>query len=71
MLRLQFDYNDWLAVQCGCTLSEEWRKQMYSAVSKRRRTQPETYRDEWDDEGLIIQANNDFIKYFPNGVNNE
>ncbi|KAM6587619.1 hypothetical protein CsatA_010224 [Cannabis sativa] len=67
----QFDYDDWLAVHSGCTLSEEWRKQMYSAVSKRKRAQPETYRDEWDDEDLIIQANQYFLKYFPKEVNNE
>ncbi|PON94701.1 Flavin monooxygenase FMO [Trema orientale] len=66
----QFDYDDWLAIQRGSALSEEWRKQMYSAVSKRKRAQPETYRDEWDDEDLIIQANHDFIKYFPIGDNN-
>lgn len=71
MLCLQFDYDDWLAIQCSCTLSEEWRKGMYSAVSKRKRSQPETYRDEWDDEDLIVQANQDFIKYLPNGVINE
>ncbi|XP_062073400.1 flavin-containing monooxygenase FMO GS-OX-like 4 [Humulus lupulus] len=67
----QFDYDDWLAAQCGCTLSEQWRKQMYSAVSKRKHAQPETYRDEWDDEDLIIQANQYFLKYFPKEVNSD
>ncbi|XP_060214022.1 flavin-containing monooxygenase FMO GS-OX-like 4 [Lycium barbarum] len=61
----QFDYDDWLAAECGCTLSEEWRKQMYFISRKNRKTQPETYRDQWDDDDLIIQAHEDFVKYIP------
>ncbi|GAB4834222.1 hypothetical protein Ancab_032487 [Ancistrocladus abbreviatus] len=59
----QFEYNDWLAAECGCLPTEEWRKQMYSAAWRNRRAQPETYRDEWDDEELIPRAEEDFVKY--------
>ncbi|XP_024030550.1 flavin-containing monooxygenase FMO GS-OX-like 4 [Morus notabilis] len=65
----QFEYDDWLAVQCGFLVSEGWRKEMYAYASKRKRTHPETYRDDWDDEDLILQAHHDFAKYLPNGIN--
>ncbi|KAH9777343.1 Flavin-containing monooxygenase FMO GS-OX-like 4 [Citrus sinensis] len=64
----QFDYDNWLAEQCGYLGVEGWRKQMYNAVSKNRLTRPETYRDEWDDHHLILQAQEDFIKYTSNRV---
>ncbi|KAK9927507.1 hypothetical protein M0R45_024688 [Rubus argutus] len=63
----QFEYDDWLAAQCGCPVSEEWRKQMYLAVSKNRRARRETYRDEWEDDHLVLQAHEDFKKYTLNG----
>ncbi|XP_062026116.1 flavin-containing monooxygenase FMO GS-OX-like 4 [Rosa rugosa] len=59
----QFEYDDWLAAQCGSPVSEEWRKQMYLAVSKNRRARPERYRDEWEDDHLVLQAREDFKKY--------
>lgn len=62
---LQFDYDDWLAAECGSPPSEEWRKQMYFISRKNKKTQPETYRDQWDDDDLIIQAQEDFVKYIP------
>ncbi|MCD7467795.1 Flavin-containing monooxygenase FMO GS-OX1, partial [Datura stramonium] len=65
VLYKKFDYDDWLAAECGCTPSEEWRKQMYFISRKNKKTQPETYRDEWDDDDLIIQAHEDFVKYIP------
>ncbi|ONI06693.1 hypothetical protein PRUPE_5G074900 [Prunus persica] len=64
----QFEYNDWLAALCGCPVSEEWRKKMYLEVSKNRHARPETYRDEWEDDHLILQAHEDFKKYTLNGV---
>ncbi|KAF8412409.1 hypothetical protein HHK36_000373 [Tetracentron sinense] len=63
----QFEYNDWLAAQCGCPPSEEWRKKMYYATGKNRVARPETYRDEWEDQHLVLQAQEDFIQYSPNG----
>ncbi|KAI3409657.1 Flavin-containing monooxygenase, partial [Psidium guajava] len=58
----QFEYNDWLAGQTGSQPSEEWRKKMYSDSSRKRRTGPETYRDEGEDETLVSQAHEDFAK---------
>lgn len=68
VLCLQFEYNDWLAALCGCPVSEEWRKKMYLEVSKNKHAQPETYRDEWEDDHLVLQAHEDFKKYTLNGV---
>ncbi|KAK1565308.1 hypothetical protein Q3G72_023762 [Acer saccharum] len=63
----QFEYDDWVAEQCGCPGIEEWRKQMFYASSKKRFDRPETYRDnEWEDHDLILQANEEFIKYTSN-----
>ncbi|PSR91572.1 Flavin-containing monooxygenase FMO GS-OX-like [Actinidia chinensis var. chinensis] len=63
----QFEYSDWLASECGCPPSEEWRKQIYFATGKNRKVRPETYRDEWDDEHLVPRAYEDFAKYCSNG----
>ncbi|XP_049933272.1 flavin-containing monooxygenase FMO GS-OX-like 5 isoform X2 [Nymphaea colorata] len=57
----QFEYDDWLATQCGYPKVENWRRKMYAEASKRRRTQPETYRDEWDDHDLVLQAQEHFL----------
>ena len=35
---------------------------------KRRLTQPRSYRDEWEDQHLVLQAQKDFIKYNSNQV---
>ncbi|RZC54214.1 hypothetical protein C5167_013069 [Papaver somniferum] len=60
----QFEYSDWLAGECGFPLSEEWRKQMFEAVVKKRITHLEAYRDEWEDYNhLIMQAHEDFRNY--------
>lgn len=60
MSNYQFEYNDWLADECGCSPSEEWRKQMYLVTSRNKRARPETYRDEWEDEHLVSQARQHF-----------
>ncbi|KAF8650499.1 hypothetical protein HU200_063867 [Digitaria exilis] len=59
----QFDYDDWLAEQCGHGGVEEWRKAMYDAASNKKVRCPETYREEWDDHHLLEQAYNDFQNY--------
>ncbi|KAL8166538.1 hypothetical protein V2J09_008037 [Rumex salicifolius] len=59
----QFEYNDWLATQCGFVLTEEWRKKMYDSSSKMRKLLPKVYRDIWNEESLILEAHNDFAKY--------
>ncbi|XP_074582060.1 LOW QUALITY PROTEIN: flavin-containing monooxygenase FMO GS-OX-like 4 [Curcuma longa] len=56
----QFEYDDWLAAQCGHPPIEEWRKLMYESTSMNRRAQPEKYRDEWDDDHLVTQAEQSF-----------
>ncbi|KAA8521868.1 hypothetical protein F0562_012510 [Nyssa sinensis] len=64
----QFEYNDWLAAECGCPPVEEWRKEMFSETAKNiLGGRPETYRDEWDDHHLVLQAHEDFGKYLSNG----
>ncbi|CAN1333364.1 Flavin-containing monooxygenase FMO GS-OX-like 3 [Linum perenne] len=59
----QFEYNDWLAAQCGCPGFEEWRKGMYISSREGKRRGPETYRDEWIDHELVSDANRDFSQY--------
>ncbi|XP_075642553.1 flavin-containing monooxygenase FMO GS-OX-like 4 [Castanea sativa] len=59
----QFEYNNWLAAQCGCPENEDWRVQMYNTSSKNRRAQPESYRDDCEDHHLVLQACEDFMKY--------
>ncbi|KAI5017926.1 hypothetical protein ZWY2020_042814 [Hordeum vulgare] len=59
----QFEYDDWLAEQCGHPPIEEWRKLMYAANAKNKAARPERYRDEWDDDDLVAQASEDFKKY--------
>ncbi|KAL0324441.1 UNVERIFIED_CONTAM: Flavin-containing monooxygenase FMO GS-OX-like 5 [Sesamum calycinum] len=62
----QFEYDDWLAAKSGSPLTEEWRKEMYFVSGRRKRSMPEMYRDQWDDEDLISQAYEDF-KQLSNG----
>ncbi|XP_021810291.1 flavin-containing monooxygenase FMO GS-OX-like 4 [Prunus avium] len=66
----QFGYDDWLAAECGCPAFEEWRKQMYFVAIENLFERPETYRDEWEDHHLVLQAHEDFRKYTLNGVEN-
>lgn len=59
----KWDYDNWIADQCGIPRVEEWRVQMYVATSKNRVLRPESYRDEWDDDDLVLQAQRDFANY--------
>ena len=59
---LQFVYIDWVAAACGLPRLEEWRKKMYHAVFVNKKVRPEAYRDEWDDEDLVLEAQKDFLK---------
>ncbi|GMY30066.1 flavin-containing monooxygenase FMO GS-OX-like 4 isoform X1 [Fagus crenata] len=61
-------YTNWLQGQCGCPANEEWRIQMCLATFKSRLARPESYRDEWEDQQLILQAHEDFIKLTSNQV---
>jgi hypothetical protein len=68
-LKLQWDYDDWIASQCGYPATEEWRKGMRTAISKNKRLRPESYRDEWEDDDLVLQAEQDFANYLSDIVN--
>ncbi|GJN20072.1 hypothetical protein PR202_gb07399 [Eleusine coracana subsp. coracana] len=59
----KFEYDDWLAEQCSYPPIEEWRKLMYAASTKNKAARPESYRDEWDDDHLVVEASEDFKKY--------
>ncbi|OVA20189.1 Flavin monooxygenase FMO [Macleaya cordata] len=61
----QYEYSDWVAAECGCLPWEEWRKQMAKEYVKKFTSQPETYRDEWEDQNLILIAQEDFHQYLP------
>ncbi|XP_066360521.1 flavin-containing monooxygenase FMO GS-OX-like 4 [Miscanthus floridulus] len=65
MKHTQFEYDEWLAEQCGGHAGrvEEWRKDMFDAARKKTVECPETYRDDWDDHHLLEQAYQDFNKY--------
>lgn len=67
----QFEYNDWLAAECGYPASEEWRKQMFVMAGKNRLARPETYRDIWDDHNLILEAQADFQQYCRSKCSNQ
>ncbi|XP_057811038.1 flavin-containing monooxygenase FMO GS-OX-like 4 [Salvia miltiorrhiza] len=56
----QFEYDDWLAAKSGSPPIEEWRKQMYLVTGRRKRSVPETYRDQWEDEDLMALAYQEF-----------
>ncbi|XP_061357800.1 flavin-containing monooxygenase FMO GS-OX-like 4 isoform X3 [Gastrolobium bilobum] len=63
MGHFQWDYNNWIADQCGIPAIEEWIVQMYMATSKNRLLRSESYRDEWEDDDLVLQAQRDFDNY--------
>ncbi|XP_054824496.1 flavin-containing monooxygenase FMO GS-OX-like 4 isoform X1 [Prosopis cineraria] len=58
----QWDYNNWIAAQCGIPPVEEWRQKMYEAASKSRVLKPVAYRDHWEDDDLVLQAQQDFSR---------
>lgn len=63
MKHSQFEYDDWLAEQCGGHAGrvEEWRKEMFDAARRKKLECPETYRDDWDDHHLLEQAYQHFL----------
>ncbi|KAF3448375.1 hypothetical protein FNV43_RR09088 [Rhamnella rubrinervis] len=62
ILEYQFEYIGWLVDQCGAPPHEEWREQMCVAYFKNLSARPNSYRDEWEDEDLVLQAHQDFLK---------
>lgn len=63
---LQFVYDNWLADQCDYPRVEKWREQMFYSVFKRIHAQSNTYKDDWDDDHLIAEAYEDFVKFTSN-----
>ena len=57
---VQYEYEDWVAEQCGQERIEGWRKEMFVGVLKNAKS----YQDERDDGHLFSQAHRDFTKYF-------
>lgn len=57
---LQSNYLDWVAEECGCQPVEPWRTQQVDRGYGRLGSNPENYRDEWDDDNLIKEAYEDF-----------
>ncbi|KAG6750487.1 hypothetical protein POTOM_044983 [Populus tomentosa] len=64
------DYNRWLASQCQCSCFEEWRIELFREIIKNLRAKPKMYRDEWDDDHLILQAHEDFNRRISNKASN-
>ncbi|ESQ29138.1 hypothetical protein EUTSA_v10023453mg [Eutrema salsugineum] len=58
----QCEYLDWIADQCGFPHVEHWRDQEVTRGYKRLVAQPETFRDEWDDDDLMEEAYEDFTR---------
>ncbi|AEE34088.1 Flavin-containing monooxygenase family protein [Arabidopsis thaliana] len=59
----RFVYDNWLADQCDYPRIEKWREQMFYKVFKRIQSQSSTYKDDWDDDHLIAEAYEDFVKF--------
>lgn len=55
-LFLQFEYMDWLADECGAPRTEEWRKKMFFYNINNYITNPQTFRDAWTDEDLVLES---------------
>ncbi|XP_048230679.1 flavin-containing monooxygenase FMO GS-OX-like 3 [Ricinus communis] len=64
----QFEYYNWLASECGSQELEEWIKQLFLENFRNPLLRPDTYRDEWEDDHLILEAMQDFTKYTSNNL---
>jgi hypothetical protein len=60
--KIQSEYLNWVAEECGCPLVEHWRNQQIVRGYQRLVSHPETYRDEWDDNDLMEEAYEDFAR---------
>mmetsp|Transcript_7251 Transcript_7251/g.26674 ORF Transcript_7251/g.26674 Transcript_7251/m.26674 type:complete len:188 (-) Transcript_7251:1901-2464(-) len=52
----QFHYNDMISKITNSRPLPAWRKAMYEANSKNKRSRPEEYRDVWDDHDILQEA---------------
>ncbi|VVA92044.1 unnamed protein product [Arabis nemorensis] len=60
--RIQCEYLNWITEQCGFPHVEHWRDQEVVQGYKRLMFQPETFREEWDDDDLMKEAYEDFAR---------
>ena len=58
----QVDYLDWIAEQVGAPPVEHWRAEEVHGGYRRLATQSDTFRDKWDDDHLILEAYEDFLR---------
>lgn len=58
----QVDYLNWIAEQIGAPPGEQWRYQEINGGYYRLATQSDTFRDKWDDDHLIVEAYEDFLR---------
>ncbi|XP_031502630.1 flavin-containing monooxygenase FMO GS-OX-like 4 [Nymphaea colorata] len=59
--KYQAEYDGWLSTQCGCGKVEEWRFEMFAATVQNLLDRPESYRDQWNDDHLVAQAQKHFL----------
>ncbi|KAM7257470.1 hypothetical protein ACFE04_013211 [Oxalis oulophora] len=58
-----FEHFDWLAAQSGSLGHEDWRKEMSYLAVRNGKARPVLYRDNWDNEDLVLRAYKDFAQY--------
>ncbi|CAH2048037.1 unnamed protein product [Thlaspi arvense] len=60
--KIQGNYLDWIAEECGCPPVERWRAQQVNRGYEGLLTNPENYRDEWKYHDLTEEAYEDFAR---------
>lgn len=58
----QVEYLNWIAEQIGALPLEQWRAEEVEGGYRRLATQSDTFRDKWDDDHLIVEAYEDFLR---------
>nr|QWJ73362.1 aliphatic glucosinolate S-oxygenase 5 [Isatis tinctoria] len=58
----QVDYLNWIAEQICAQPVEQWRGEEIERGYVRLATQSDTFRDKWDDDHLIVEAYEDFLR---------
>lgn len=59
----QAEYLNWIADQIGEPPVEQWRNKELEDGYVRLATQSDTFRDKWDDDHLIAEAYEDFLRH--------
>lgn len=58
----QVDHLKWLAEQIGAPRVEQWRIQQLEGGYRRFATESDTFRDKWDDDHLVVESYEDFLR---------